>query len=300
MLIALIPLLILGILLLIGYYFATRILHPHTRAHKETYQIEKENGYVAGDLWETLAREEIRIQSPYGYELFGYYIPYPKSQKTVVISHGIAYNLDGSIKFLHQFRKRGFNVLIYDHRNHGNSGGGNTTFGYYEKYDLKAVVDYAVQKQGGAGRIGIHGESMGGAIALQYGAIDDRCAFIITDCTFSDLRELLEYRLNYDYHLPGVLFLPLADLFCRILAGMPLSAVSPQRDVRHLQTPVLFIHGRDDRYVPAKMSQMLYGAKTEGVRQLYLVDGARHAEAYVHDPKTYEDRVDQFLAQLGD
>jgi fermentation-respiration switch protein FrsA (DUF1100 family) len=300
MLIALIPLLILGILLLTGYYFAIRILHPHTRMHEETYQIEKENGYVSGDLWETLAREEIRIRSPYGYQLFGYYIPYPESQKTVIISHGIAYNLDGSIKFLQQFRRRGFNVLIYDHRNHGSSGGRNTTFGYYEKYDLKAVVEYAMQKQGGVGRIGIHGESMGGAIALQYGAIDDRCAFIITDCTFSDLRELLEYRLNYDYHLPRAIFLPLADFFCRILAGMPLSAVSPLRDVSQIQTPILFIHGREDRYVPAKMSQTLYEAKTTGIRQLYLVEGARHAEAYVHDPKEYEDQVAHFLTRLGD
>lgn len=292
-----ISLLILGILL-IGFYFATRILYPHTRSHEETYQIEKENGYLDGDLWETLTKDEIHIPSPFGYSLYGIYIPSPNSHKTVVIAHGIAYNLHGSIKYIHLFRSRGFNVLVYDHRNHGKSGGKNTTFGFYEKHDLKAVVDYALEKQGGGGSVGIHGELMGAAIALQYGAIDDRSAFIVADCAFSDLRELLEYRLKHDYHLPGGLFIPLANLFCRILSGMSLSAVSPERDVRHYKTPVLLIHGQEDRYVPVEMSKRIFAAKKDGFRHLYIAPDARHADAYVHDPKEYENQVEQFLARI--
>ncbi len=290
---------IIVILLLVGFYFATRILYPHTRSHEETYQIEKENGFLAGDRWETLTKEEILIPSSFGYNLFGIYIPSPNSHKTVVIAHGIAYTLDGSIKYMPLFRKRGFNVLIYDHRHHGKSGGKNTTLGYYEKHDLKAVVDFALQKLGGDGPVGVHGESMGAAIALQYGEIDTRPAFIIADCAFSDLRELLEYRLRHDYHLPGGIFIPLADLFCRVIAGMTLSAVSPQRDVRHYQTPILLIHGQEDRYVPAEMSKRIYAAKQEGIRHLYIVPDARHADAYIHDPREYENQVEQFLARIG-
>lgn len=290
---------IVVVLLLVGLYFSTRILYPHTRSHEETYQIEKENGFLDGDRWESLTKEEISIGSPFGYNLYGEYLPFPGSQKTVVFAHGISYTLDGSIKYIQTFRKHGFNVLVYDHRRHGKSGGKNTTFGFYEKYDLRAVVDFALQKQGGDGPVGIHGESMGAAIALQYGAIDIRPAFIVADCAFSDLRELLEYRLRHDYHLPGGIFIPLADLFCRILSGMALSAVSPQRDVRHYQTPILLIHGQEDRYVPAEMSKRIYAAKQEGIRHLYIVPDARHADAYVHDPREYENQVEQFLTRIG-
>lgn len=287
------------ILLLLGFYFATRVLYPIRRSHAETFQIEKENGYVDVPEWDGLPKEEVWIPSPYGYQLYGVYIPVPGSHKTVVFSHGISYTFHGSIKYLYVFRKLGFNVLLYDHRFHGRSGGRNTTFGYYEKYDLKAVADWAFQKQGGAGIVGVHGESLGGAIALQYAAIDERAAFVVSDCSFSDLTELLKYRLDYDYHLPAPLFIPLADFFCTLLSGMSFSTVSPIRDVRILQLPVLFIHGKEDRYIPPEMSQRLFNAKVLGIRQIYLVPDARHADSFTKHPIEYEKQVDQFLTRLG-
>jgi fermentation-respiration switch protein FrsA (DUF1100 family) len=69
--------------------------------------------------------------------------------------------------------------------------------------------------------------------------------------------------------------------------------------MRVTQVPVLLIHGMEDRYVPPEMSQRLYNAKHQGVRQLYFMPEARHAEAFVKNPVDYEYQVDKFLTRIG-
>jgi fermentation-respiration switch protein FrsA (DUF1100 family) len=244
-------------------------------------------------------KQEVKICSPYGYDLFGLYFPLEGAQKTVVIVHGITYTLYGSVKYMPIFRQRGFNVLIYDHRYHGRSGGSNCTFGYYEKHDLKAVIDWALAQLGPAGQVGTHGESFGATIALQHVAIDPRLAFVIADCPFSDLTEQLTYRLKVEYHLPPFPLLSLANLFSRLLTGMAFNQVSPLRGLPNVTTPILFAHGQDDDYIPPQMSQALFAAKRQGIRQLYLAPNAKHAEAFWNNRVEYDQKVGEFLQALG-
>ena len=190
-------------------------------------------------------------------------------------------------------------MLVYDQRNHGHSGGKNTTYGYYEKYDLRSLAEWALQRLGGAGVIGIHGESMGAAIALQYAAIDDRASFIIADCPFSTLLGELTYRLDRQYHLPPIPLLSVTNFLTTLITGMSFESVSPIRDIVNLQTPVLFIHGQKDSYIPIQMTRELYDAKKTGIRQLYLAPEAGHAESFWNNRLEYDQVVGSFLQHLG-
>lgn len=106
-------------------------------------------------------------------------LPAGDSKKTMLFTHGFSFSLLGSVKYMDMFRKRGFNILMYDHRHHGKSGGDNVTFGITERDDLKAVAGWAKEKTGPTTVIGIHGESIGAAVALQYAAIDNQAIFFI-------------------------------------------------------------------------------------------------------------------------
>ena len=63
--------------------------------------------------------------------------------------------------------------------------GKTTSYGYYEKHDLKSVVDWLKSRFGTNITLGIHGESMGAATLLQYaGLVEDGADFYIADCPF--------------------------------------------------------------------------------------------------------------------
>jgi fermentation-respiration switch protein FrsA (DUF1100 family) len=282
-----------------GYYFARLIIYPKIFPFEEVLRKEIETGRLVEAEYTPWPKEELRIHSPFGYELYAVYHPLEGAQRTVVLTHGITWSLYGMILYARSFRKRGFNVLLYDIRYHGHSGGRNTSFGYYEKHDLKTVVDWALSRLEPGGIVGTLGLSLGAATTLQHAAIDPRITFAVSDCSFSDLTELLTHRMRQDYHLPSFPLLNLASLFTRLIAGWTFQQVSPLRAISQVETPIFFIHGQQDTYILPNMSVALYNAKTHGIRKLYLAPNAGHAESLPNNLVEYDQKVEEFLQEIG-
>ena len=98
------------------------------------------------------------------------------------------------------FLDRSFNVFIYRQP----FASGKIGFGYFEKYDLEAVVR-AVRQKDPQGAIGVFGASRVGATALQLAAMREGSgdvAFYIIDAAFSDLRDLLRFHYRRDVGVP--------------------------------------------------------------------------------------------------
>ncbi len=102
---------------------------------------------------------------------------------TVVYLHGVADNRASGIGVIDRFGRRGFEVVAYDSRAHGESGGDVCTYGFFEKRDLHRVLDRLA-----AGPIVLIGTSLGAAVALQEAAQDPRVTAVVAAETFSDLR----------------------------------------------------------------------------------------------------------------
>jgi fermentation-respiration switch protein FrsA (DUF1100 family) len=277
-----------------AYYFSNLVIQPKTMDDEQVLQILEEKKYIDLATVQNLSKEEVWLDSPFGYKMRGWFYPNGVSDKTIILCHGITVNLHHSMKYFQIFYQRGFNVLLYDQRNHGESGGRFTTLGYYEKQDLSAWVDWVFHRVGAHSNIGIHGESMGAATALQHAALDHRIRFYIADCPFSDLTALLHFRLKADYYLPSFPWLSIASLITYLRTKTRFRDVSPIATIKDISAPVLFIHGLEDTYIPPEMSIEMYRQK-EGYKDMLLVEGAKHAKSIVMAPQTYEEKVDAFL-----
>ncbi|WP_438448516.1 alpha/beta hydrolase [Gorillibacterium sp. sgz5001074] len=282
------------------WYFSNRVLLIGTWDPDRIIAFESQTGVWNPGYYEGLPKEEVRLDSPFGYPLHGWFIPAPApTNRTVILVHGVTRSRLTSVKYVELFRKRGFHVFLYDHRRHGASGGRHTTYGYYEKYDLKACVDWVLARTGPDAVIGIHGESMGAATALQHAGVDHRAAFYIADCGYSAIADQLEYRLKVEFPAVAALpIIPLVGWICRLRARFKLGDVSSIDAMRTTDTPVLFIHGDQDDYVPTDMSKAMYEVKP-GFKRLYLAPGANHAEAYLKNPGEYDRIVGAFLREIG-
>lgn len=282
----------------ISWLLTSIMLYPNTHTREETLASEVASGYLDPVLYQQLPKEDVSIHSPFGYALRALYIPIEREEKVVIISHGITQNAIRSLRYMMPFYQRGYSVLLIEHRNHGRSGGTNTSYGYYEKDDLKAWVDWLYQRPNSLKTIGIHGESMGAAIAILHTARDSRIAFVVADCPFARAADEFAYRLKEEYHLPRYPLIPMADFVCKLRAGFLFSKVAPLDEISGIHTPILFIHGAEDTYIPSEDSRALFAAKP-GIKELWIAQGSEHANSMIDYPELYDSHVRQFLERIG-
>jgi len=203
-----------------GFFISGEVINLKSKDYLTTYNMEIKYKRFTEKYFKSLPKEDITIKSPYGYSMYALYIPYKNSKKTIIITHGRTYTHLGSIKYAKMFRSWGFNVLTPDSRYHGKTGGANATYGFYERYDMKAWVDWVQKKTGKKTKIGFHAESMSTAICILHGAIDNRASYYILDGSYTSLKEMLAYMLKKQYKLPSFPFLNIASGISKLKGAM--------------------------------------------------------------------------------
>jgi pimeloyl-ACP methyl ester carboxylesterase len=186
---------------------------------------------------------------------------------TIVWLHGVADNHGSAAGLVDRFLPRGFDLVAYDSRAHGESGGEACTYGFYEKQDLARVIDTL-----SGGPIVLIGDSLGGAVALQEAADDPRITVVVAAETFSDLRTVATERAPRLF-TAGTL----RRAFERAARDghFDIDAVSPARAAAGIHVPVLLIHGDADVDTPPDHSRRIYAALA-GPKRLILVPGGTH------------------------
>lgn len=291
-----------GLIIALGLfsaYLCWRALHPRVIPLLKTYQIEVEHGRLDEHAYRTWPKQEVKIRSPWGYYLAATYFPQPGAKRTLIFAHGHGYSRFGGAKVIPFFHRHGFNVLLFDQRGHGLSGGSTCTYGYYERYDLKALTTWALAQLGPGGIVGTLGESLGAATCLLHAALDPRVAFVIADSPYARLDDVFKRRLHEDYHLPEIPFYYTTTWLCRLIAGFMPHQVAPIDVMPSVQAPVLLIHGSADALIPVETAQELYHAAPEGKCILYIAEGAEHVGVFDLNPTAYFDHITAFLRRFG-
>lgn len=192
----------------------------------------------------------------------------------------------------------GQNVLLIDERAHGKSQGRSITFGIKERKDLLRWIEYARNRFGSETKILLYGVSMGGATVLMASELDlpDNVRGIVADCPYSSPLDII-LTVGKQTGYPPKLIRPFVILGAKLFGGFDVKEITAEEAVRHSKIPILIIHGADDNFVPAEMSEKIAAANPKMVRR-FTIPGADHALSYMVDTPRYRKLVMDFLAEV--
>ncbi|HAT4289216.1 TPA: alpha/beta hydrolase [Clostridium perfringens] len=302
----LIILIIIAILVIV-FFLATGLYIFKSTVTRELHDIEKsytryvENNLFDEALYNSASKEDITLKSFDGLNLTSTLIMNENpTNKFIVLVHGVSICYVGSLKYFDIFYRNGFNVLIVNQRRHGKSEGKYSTYGFYEKYDVNMWIEYLKSRFGNYIILGLHGESMGAGTVMETIPLNDSIKFVIEDCGYSNFHELIGFQITHAYKnrlvrkilRPSLIF---ANFFMKTKAKFSMKKIVPIDIVASTSLPMMFIHGKEDYFVPWYMAVDLYKAKTKGYKELYLVEGAKHAEALEVNKILYEKKIMTFI-----
>ncbi|MGE5522192.1 MAG: alpha/beta hydrolase [Rhodospirillaceae bacterium] len=220
--------------------------------------------------------EEIEIPVNGDQHMHAWWWPAARANAPAVLYlHGSRWNLTGQLFRIAQLHDFGFSVVAIDYRGFGKSKGDlpseETVY-----QDAQAAWARLVALQPDPSRRYIYGHSLGGAVAVdlayKLARLDGapHAAGLVVESSFTTLGDVAEVVVNTRWPI-------------RWLLSQKFDSVQKIADVR---VPVLFVHGTEDRHVPARFSETLYAAAASP-KKLLFVEGGTHNNSMRHGSVEY-------------
>ena len=279
--------------LYVGNYLYDYTLNPYSK-HNISEKIET-NEEVAQESRQWLSGNSVNVslKSQDDLNLHAAYID-QNSHIYMIMVHG--YRGDGAsiISPIKQMKKAGYNLLIPDLRGHGFSEGDYIGMGWDDREDIIQWIDYLLSKDSHASII-LYGVSMGGATVMDVAGekLPHQVKAIIEDCGYTSVWDIFKAHIDMN-NIESEVALHMASLVTKIRAGYYLEDVRPIEQVKKSQTPMLFIHGAEDNFVPFSMVNELYNAATCPKEKL-VIQGAGHANSCSVNSELYYQTIFRFI-----
>jgi dipeptidyl aminopeptidase/acylaminoacyl peptidase len=244
--------------------------------------------------------EDVSFTSEDGIVLRGWLVKpakYSRKAPAIVICHGVGANKSDFTGLAVSLSHRGYVVLLFDFRAHGESSGKRTSLGLHEQKDIEAALALLKTRRDTIDpkRVGIYGFSMGGSAAILAAAKTGAFSAVVADSAFTSLRDQAREAITGFYHLPAFPFLHLTVLAYELSFQTRVDAIAPVKIIAAIApTPVLIIAGEGDKLIPVDNGRKLYSAAGEP-KELWLIPGADHGGTLTAAGSEYEKRVGEFF-----
>jgi fermentation-respiration switch protein FrsA (DUF1100 family) len=261
-----------GLLAIIALIYAIKAVILYRRQGEHVYNPRRDFIGTPADV--SLAYEDIHFRAADNTLLHGWYCPGPHDSKVILLFHGNTGNISDCLESLKMFATMGYSSFVFDYRGYGHSEGQPNEQGSY--HDADAAWEWLLrEKRYAPDDVIVIGRSLGAAIAAHV-ASHHRAAAIVFESTFTSLPDIaaethrlvparLMTRFNYN-----------------TLARIP-----------RIHSPILIVHGREDRVIGFHHGERLYAAANDP-KAFLEIDGD-HATGFINSGHKYIQGLQDFL-----
>ena len=296
----------LVLLILALYLLIVRIIYKKVFGKKKTLKrIEDKAGLI--DLykidlcfWEKYKFEELTLVNDDGLKLKSHFYDREGADKIAVVVHGYGSDYREMSNYSKMFVDMGYSVLVPENRAHGKSEGSMVGLGYYDRFDILAWIKVLSEKYKSS-KIVLFGLSMGAtAVCNTVGEdLPSNVVCAISDCAFENVYNQFEYVFNPKQIKLRKKLLEMFNNYMIRAYNFDLKKADTGVSLKKSKIPVMFVHGKEDSYVPVENVYKLASKLGEHKKDVYIVENAGHAMCYPVNPRRYEFRVREFLKKWG-
>ena len=296
--------------LLVVIYLIFSIYIGYTTFHSPNKQQLKDGDYPSDPKWkasletvidllhtlQNLPCEDVYINSYDKHSLHARYYEHKKGAPIAILCHGYrgTANRDFCGGFF-IFKELNYNILLIDERAHSLSKSKFTTMGVKERRDVKSWADYIANRFPDSDIV-LVGISMGGCSVLMSAGLNlpKQVKAICADCPFDSPSNIVKKVCKEDMHIPLWLGWPVLFLGAILVGHFNLLNGDAKKAVKDVNIPILLIHGEEDYFVPAKMSEDIYLSNPSMIKR-YTFPRASHGLSFIVDRERYKQIVKDFL-----
>lgn len=223
-----------------------------------------------------LEYEDIRTTTADGVEISGWFIRSDSPRAVLIFCHGNGGNIGHRLEKIRMLNGLQIDVLIFDYRGYGESGGSPSENGLY--LDAEAIYDFLVnERKVDSRKIIVYGESLGAAVAADLVSRHD-AGGIILEGSFPSVKDMAK---RYFPFIPSFL-----------LKG----GFQTIEKMKSVEVPKLIFHSREDEIVPFEFGERILSASPEPKEFVQLQGG--HNDAFLISDDVFVERIDAFVNSL--
>jgi alpha-beta hydrolase superfamily lysophospholipase len=212
----------------------------------------------------------------------------------VLLLPGVRANRLSMVDRAQWLRTAGYSVLLIDFEGTGESPGSAITFGWRERLDVQAAVQF-IKSHISHEPIGVIGSSLGGAATILAGPMLGIQGAVL-EAVYPAIDKAVDNRMRMRLGAMGEWLSPL--LLWQLQPGLGVSPedLRPIDRIEEVRYPVLIVGGTRDAYTTPDDTRQLFAAAKDP-KELWLIEGAAHQDFARAVPDAYRERILAFFAR---